>query len=151
MRSPILCPCCCRAYTRQPRLNWSDGIFLSSRANRKPHFFRWIPKPPLATQFSSTLQPPPHPIFFKITVNHPLAFSYLRQKPSSSLVSRQYAATLLPQGALPRSPYHFSPACSRLYFNRIASLSLHYQHHRVKTPSPSNHQLLLVNIFLSSL
>ena len=94
--------------------DWSaglnTGVFLSIRANVRPSFSQWIPTKLTSNPISSYSDPASVSIPFQLFLGSPsialflILNMYLRGRPSSSHVSRPYAAFLLPHGALSGVP-----------------------------------------------
>ena len=84
----------------------STGVFLSIRANVKPPSFRWIPTKLTSSPTSSYSAPASVSIPLQLflgspsTALFPFLSMYLCWRPSFSHISRPYAVSLLPHGAL---------------------------------------------------
>ena len=87
----------------------STGVFLSIRANVRCPFFVSIPTKltsiPTSSYSASASVSTPFQLFLGslLTALFPFLNMYLRQRPSSSLISRPYTASLLPHWAPLRS------------------------------------------------
>ena len=105
----------------------STGVFLSIRANVRPPSSQWISTRLSSSPTSSYSAPASVLIPLQLFLGSPstalfhFLSMYLRFRPNSSHVSRPYAVSLLPHGALLRSPSLF---CTNLFFGPF-SLTLH--------------------------
>ena len=105
----------------------STGVFLSIRANVRPPSSQWIPTKLISSPTSFYLATASVSVSLQLfsgspsTALFPLLNMYLRCRPSSSHVSRPYAVSLIPHGAILRI---LSLFCIKLIFGPF-SLTLH--------------------------
>ena len=109
--------------------DWSAGVstdvFFSIRVNVRPPSFQSIPTKLISNIISSYSAPASVLIQLQLfsgspsTALFPFLNMYLRLRPNSSQVSRSYAESLLPHGALLRSPSLFCIKLSLGPFSHI--------------------------------